>query len=332
MGSLDGGQIDDYRLDGLIGLGAIADIYRAFDARDGRVVTLKVPRPSTMANPELVRRFRREAAVTAQLDHPLVQRNLDDRHHRSRPYLVLEYLEGENLRTVLTEAGGRVGEARARAWMLDVLTALDHVHSHGYVHCDLKPENLVVGPDGRVRLIDFGDASDLRRPHTRWSLTNGLQGTPEYLAPEQILGMGVRPESDLYALGVIAYEALTGTLPFVGDDVESTLNAALWEPLPHALADRADVSDDVVALSHDLLRRNPADRPRSAAAALVRLDRPADDATEPARSSRVPPDDPPAHGSAASAARRQVVKLISTVLLAFVGLAVVAIATTIVTR
>ena len=312
-------SIDHFDLIEVLGTGAAADIYRAVDRRTGRIVTLKVPRRATLGNAELLRRFRREAATTAQLDHPLIQHNLDERNRRSRLYLALEYLPGSNLPTVMANEATPFPENRVRLWLSDVAEALDHVHSRGFVHGDLKPENLVIGPDRRARLIDFGDSTGMGGRRRRWALMSGLQGTPEYLSPEQILGRSATPTTDLYALGVIGFELLTGRPPFVGDELEATLNAHLKAALPLTLAARDDVSTDLTDLVHDLLRRRPEVRPPSSREVLERLHRPRPSATE----ERKPRDvnlDPELRGSATSAARRQMVTAVTSITLAFIGI------------
>ncbi len=230
-----GTQLDSYCIDKPIAKSGMATIFRATDTRDGRTVALKIPHPDMEADPILSDRFKRESAIGERLNHPNVMRVFaDDR--RSRIYMVMEWCPGRLLREILDE--GRLPQERAIRIAIEVLKALDYIHSNGVVHRDLKPENIMVDEDDHIKLIDFGIAGDTAARRLTYANFTTMLGTPNYIAPEQVKGKRGDGRTDLYSMGVILYEMLTGKLPFSGPTPMAAMNDRLLNhPLPPRVAD-----------------------------------------------------------------------------------------------
>ncbi len=226
-----GDTLDHYRLDAVVGRGGMSSLFRATDLRNGRLVAVKVPHPEMEADPVLLERFRREEEIGQQLDHPGIVKTYDG-EERSRRYMVIEWVEGSLLRAILNEKRKLLVE-RAVHFALEICDALDTMHKHGVVHRDLKPENVMVGAGDRIKLIDFGIAlkEDARRI-THVTVTPAL-GTPDYISPEQVKGQRGDQRSDIYALGAMLYEMLTGQPPFTGPNPLAVMNERLLiDPKP----------------------------------------------------------------------------------------------------
>jgi serine/threonine-protein kinase len=226
-----GDTLDHYRLDAVVGRGGMSTLFRATDLRNGRLVAVKVPHPEMESDPVLLERFRREEEIGQQLDHPGVVKTYDG-EERSRLYMVIEWVEGRLLRAILNEKR-KLPMERAVHFALEICGALDTMHKHGVVHRDLKPENVMVGAEDRIKLIDFGIAmkEDARRI-THATITPAL-GTPDYISPEQVQGQRGDQRSDIYALGAMLYELLTGQPPFTGPNPLAVMNERLLnDPAP----------------------------------------------------------------------------------------------------
>lgn len=209
------GQLLDgrYRVDARIAVGGMATVYRAMDTRLDRVLALKVMHPALAADASFVERFIREAKSVARLAHPNVVAVFDQGAQGQYVYLAMEYVAGCTLRDVLRERGAL--QPRAALDILEpVLAALGAAHRAGFVHRDMKPENVLIGDDGRVKVADFGL---VRAVGTVTNTTGSILGTVSYLAPEQIEHGTADTRADVYACGVVLYEMLTGTKPHAGD-------------------------------------------------------------------------------------------------------------------
>jgi len=232
MTTLEAGDLlDHYRLDAVVGRGGMSTLFRATDLRNGRQVAVKVPHPEMESDPVLLERFRREEEIGQQLDHPGVVKTYDG-EERSRLYMVIEWVEGRLLRAILNEQR-KLPVERAVHFALEMCDALDDMHKHGVVHRDLKPENVMVGAKDHIKLIDFGIAmkEDARRI-THATITPAL-GTPDYISPEQVKGQRGDQRSDIYALGAMLYEMLTGQPPFTGPNPLAVMNERLLnDPAP----------------------------------------------------------------------------------------------------
>ncbi len=252
-----GTQLDSYRIDAPIAKSGMASIFRATDTRDGRTVALKIPHPDMEADPILFDRFKREAAIGERLIHPNVMRVFaDDR--RSRIYMVMEWCDGRLLRTILQE--GRMPQDRAIRIAIEVLKALDYIHANGVVHRDLKPENIMVDDNDHIKLIDFGIAGDTASKRLTYANFTAMLGTPNYIAPEQVKGKRGDGRTDIYSVGVILYEMLTGKLPFTGPTPMAAMNDRLLNhPLPPRVADPS-VSPQLQEILYRALERDPKNR------------------------------------------------------------------------
>ena len=213
-----GDMVDGYEILEPLGEGAYAEVYKARATDAGNTVVLKSPNPQLFADPALFQRYQREIEIARRLDHPGVQRSLDIGDTRTEPYLVLEYIDGSNLRTVLRELHGSVPIDQALRWGTELAEALRYLHAHGIVHRDLKPENVLVDRDGKLKIADFGTAMLEGARRLTWKHLTESLGTPDYMSPEQVQGERGDARSDIYAWGVLMYELLTGAVPFEGDN------------------------------------------------------------------------------------------------------------------
>jgi serine/threonine-protein kinase len=272
MGSLAmiqaGAILDHYRLDDVVAHSGMGTLYRATDLRNGRQVAVKIPKPEMEADPVLLERFRREQEIGQLLDHPGIVKTMDG-EERSRLYMVQEWVDGRLLRAVLNEERP-LGIERATRLTLAICDALDAMHKMGIVHRDLKPENVMVGPDDRIKIIDFGIAmkEDARRiTHVGMS---PMLGTPDYISPEQVQGKRGDQRSDIYALGIMFYEMLTGTVPFTGANPLAVMNARLVTEPPAPSEINPEISPQLEEVVFRALEKEP--RNRYATASEMALD------------------------------------------------------------
>ncbi|MFE4872792.1 Stk1 family PASTA domain-containing Ser/Thr kinase [Streptomyces sp. NPDC056682] len=262
------GQVLDgrYRVDARIAVGGMATVYRAVDTRLDRVLALKVMHPSLAADASFVERFIREAKSVARLAHPNVVGVFDQGAQDQYVYLAMEYVAGCTLRDVLRERGAL--QPRAALDILEpVLAALGAAHRAGFVHRDMKPENVLIGDDGRVKVADFGL---VRAVDSVTSTTGSVLGTVSYLAPEQIEHGTCDTRADVYACGVVLYEMLTGTKPHSGDTPAQILYAHLHEGVPAPSAAVPGLALELDELVASATARNPEARPHDAVALLAR--------------------------------------------------------------
>ncbi|MGB8261416.1 MAG: serine/threonine-protein kinase [Terracidiphilus sp.] len=269
MSTLEPGDLlDHYRIERVVARGGMSVLYQATDTSDGKRVAVKVPHADMEADPVLVERFRREERIGLELDHPGIVKTYDG-EQRSRNYMVIEWVEGRLLRAVLNQER-RLEPERAVALILSLCDALDFMHKRGVVHRDLKPENVMVLEGDRVKLIDFGIAmkEDARRI-THAGMSPAL-GTPDYISPEQVKGQRGDQRSDIYAMGVILYEMLTGQPPFQGPNPLAVMNErVLHDPRPAREVNRA-VTPELEEVLNRALERDP--RHRYATASEMALD------------------------------------------------------------
>jgi serine/threonine-protein kinase len=202
-----------YRVLGRLGVGGMATVYLAEDSSLGRKVALKVMAERYAEDGEFVERFRREAQAAARLNHPNIIAVYDRGEADGRPYIAMEYLQGRTLKQVIQKEGPLPPE-RAIAIAMQVLAGLRYAHEHGVVHRDVKPHNVLVGDDGRIKVTDFGIA---HAGDPQMTEVGSIVGTAQYLSPEQARGRSVGPQTDVYSLGVVLYEMLAGRVPFEGD-------------------------------------------------------------------------------------------------------------------
>ncbi|HUB28874.1 MAG TPA: serine/threonine-protein kinase [Terracidiphilus sp.] len=261
MGFLDsveaGAQIDWYRIDAPVARSGMATIFRATDVRSDRVVALKIPHPEMEADAILFDRFQREAGIGERMNHPGVMRVFGG-EKRSRVYMVMEWCEGRLLRSIMDE--GKMPQERAIRIGIEVLEALDYIHDNGVVHRDLKPENIMVDGEDRIKLIDFGIAGDSGARRLTYANFSATLGTADYISPEQVKGKRGDGRSDIYAMGIILYEMLTGKHPFNGATPLEVMNDRLLNfPEPPRVADPA-ISPQLQEVLYRALERDPRNR------------------------------------------------------------------------
>ncbi len=252
---------DDYELLEEIGWGGFGRVYRARDLGLEREVAMKVLHPSLTADFGVIERFRREAQLAARLRHPNIVSIYDIRERAGLQWYTMELVPGSNLAQLVRERGPLTIEQSSR--LLDeALSALEHAHAHGLVHRDLKPENTLIEPDGRLRITDFGLALALRGD--RFGGATSRSGTPQFAAPEQLLGEKVDQRADLYSLGAVAYFGLLGRPPFEGATPEAILARQTTDQLPPLHESRPDVSRDLETVLRRAVTSDPAGRYQSA--------------------------------------------------------------------
>ncbi|SDN34966.1 serine/threonine protein kinase [Actinomyces ruminicola] len=256
-----------YQLVERIALGGMGEVWRATDLRSGRAVAAKILRPELAGDEIFLSRLRAEAANSRGLRHPNLAVVLDSGERRGSGWIVMELVQGRALSDILDERGTMAPE-EILPILAQVARALQVVHDSGVVHRDIKPSNILINREGLAKLTDFGISMGVnQRPMTA---TGMVMGTAQYLAPEQAMGNMATPSGDLYALGVIAYEALAGHRPFTGSTQVDIAFAHVNQPVP-PLPDH--LPPEVREVVMELLSKKPADRPRSARELARRLDR-----------------------------------------------------------
>lgn len=236
----------------------MASIFRATDLRTGRAVAIKVPHPEMESDPVLYDRFKREQEIGAALDHPGVMKVFSD-DDRSQMYMVMEWVDGRLLRQIMAEQK-KLPPERAVRIVIGVCHALEYIHSHGVVHRDLKPENIMVDENDNVKLIDFGIAGKEGSRRLTFAKFSQIMGTPEYISPEQVKGKRGDGRSDVYALGVMLYEMLTGKPPFQGPNPFAIMNDRLLNnPVPPREIDPS-ISPQLQEVIYRALERDPKNR------------------------------------------------------------------------
>ncbi|HHW43609.1 MAG TPA: Stk1 family PASTA domain-containing Ser/Thr kinase, partial [Desulfotomaculum sp.] len=252
-----------------LGGGGMAIVYKGRDTFLNRLVTIKMLRPEFSSDQDFTRRFRREAQAVASLSHPHIVSIYDVGQEEGVQYLVMEYVDGEDLKTLIRREGALDAE-RAVQIALQVLEALEHAHENNIVHRDIKPHNILLTKSGRAKLTDFGIAREATAATV--TQTDTIVGSVHYLSPEQARGEVAGPKSDIYSLGVVLYEMLTGTVPFAGDSpISVAIKHIQEEPEPPSRRNPAipPALEQVVLRA---LAKNPGQRFASAREMAIHLE------------------------------------------------------------
>src|SRR6056297_3890078 len=249
-----------YELQRMLAQAGMAEVWLALDLTLDRKVAVKWLKPSLATDPVVAERFRREAIAAASLNHPNIVAVHDVFEQDGRQAVVMQLVEGKSLRQLL-DSQNRLSPELTILIGVSVAKALDNAHESGFVHRDVRPGNIMMTSAGRVLLTDFGIAKGLQSAEADLTSDNIMMGTAKYLSPEQVRGKKLDGRADLYSLGLVLYECLAGRVPFLGETDADTALARLRATLPTTL---------VVAV-HQLLSRNPAQRPATGAELVTTL-------------------------------------------------------------
>jgi serine/threonine-protein kinase len=269
------GQVldDRFELTDVICRSGMASIYKAHDRQTDQTVAVKVPFMQFESDPAFFSRFQREEEIGRLLDHPYILHIVPVDGKKSRPYIAMELLEGQTLRDLMRSAGS-LSVPDALAIGSRVCEALEHMHKHEIVHRDLKPENIMVCKDGSLRIMDFGIAKAAALRRLTFAGLSPAMGTPDYMAPEQVKGKRGDARTDIYSLGAILYEMLTGAAPFEGANPYLIMNARLVGDPEAPRKRNPGIPPEVEEIILRAMEREPNDRYQSAAAMKADLDHP----------------------------------------------------------
>lgn len=256
-----GVQVDHYKIIRQLGHGGMSRVYLANDLHTQQIVVLKFLNDDLIGNIAVFERYKREAEIGNCINHPHVQHMLNTVEERSAEYLVMEYIKGCTLREMLEERNGQpLLRDEALGIILQVCDALAYCHEHGVFHRDIKPENIMIQDDGNIKIIDFGVALLQGARRVTWRGLTGTVGTPDYMSPEQLKGERGMASSDIYAVGVILYEMLSGRTPFEGESAFAVMNQHVTQDPPSILTFKADLSPKLATVVMKAIRRAPEKR------------------------------------------------------------------------
>lgn len=259
-----GMQVDHYRIISRLGQGGMSCTYLALDTQNQQQVVLKFPSDELMGDIAIYERYKREAKIGQQITHSHVIHHLNCNEQRSDEYLVMEYIHGRTLRQLLDEHDGQpLPISEALRLIQQICAALAHCHEHGIFHRDIKPENILVQDDGTVKIIDFGIAYLEGSRRVTWRGLAGVTGTPSYMSPEQLKGKRGVAAADLYAVGILLYEMLTGRTPFEEENPFSSMKRHITADPPSMLDFNPDISPQLATVVMKAIRRDPQKRYQS---------------------------------------------------------------------
>jgi serine/threonine-protein kinase len=269
---LAGDTVDQYELTELLARSGMASIFKAVDKQTGAQVAVKVPHLQYESDVAFFERFKREEQIGQKLAHPNIVRVLTPAK-KSRMYLVMEFATGQSLRAVVRDRK-RLPVEEALDVAKQIAAALVYMHGMGVVHRDLKPDNVLLGEDGKVKLLDFGIAMDEAARRLTWFGLSPPVGTPDYMAPEQVRGRRGDVRTDVYALGTMLYEMITGELPYVAGNVHAMMRAKLNEDPRHPRDVVPSLDPKVEEIILHAVERSPRERYATAAEMLADLEDP----------------------------------------------------------
>src|SRR5579863_3909070 len=246
-----------YRLEARIGAGGMSTVYRALDETLQRQVAIKLMNREVTSDSDQLERFRREARAVAQLSHPNVVGVIDAGEDAGRPYIVFEYVDGETLKERIRRLG-RLPVTEAVAYAIEIARALGAAHARHIVHRDVKPQNVLIDEEGRAKVTDFGIPRTLDEDGL--TADGRVLGTTDYVSPEQALGQRVTGQSDLYSLGIVLYEMLTGEVPFKGENQVAVAMKHVREQLPDVQTKRPEISAALAAIVETATAKRLEDR------------------------------------------------------------------------
>lgn len=249
-----GDHLDHYRIDRIVAHGNEATIFHATDLRNGRELALKVPHPEMVSDPAFADRFSRELEIGQQLDHPNIVKVIAD-PDRTKIYMVMEWFAGKTLRDILKEEQ-KLAPERAVLIAIAIADALEYIHASGIVRLDIRPENIMVGAGDHIKLIDFGGAAKTGARRLTLTRLSQVIGTSEYVSPEELKGKRGDARSDIYGLGVMLYEMLTGKMPFQDSEPYDRL---MNHPIPPREID-PEISPQLQEVIYRALERDPQNR------------------------------------------------------------------------
>ncbi len=253
-----GERFEYFQIEAFVIRTGMTSIYRATDLRTGQLVAIKIPHPELECDPIFYSRFQREIAIGKKLKHPGVVQTIDS-SDMDQLCIVMEWVDGRFLREILTKEG-KLSVERATHIATGVCEALEYIHGQGVVHRDLKPENIMVGDGDCTKLIDFGIAAGEGMRRLTFSKFSNAMGTPDYISPEQIKRKRSDGRSDIYALGVILFEMLTGETPFNGPNPFAVMNDRLVNDPPSAREISPEISAQMQEILDRAMESDPEDR------------------------------------------------------------------------
>lgn len=268
-----GDQFDHYQIQAHLTQGGMSDVYRAFDLINRREVVIKVPDQSMLGDPAQFERFQRELEVMKTLDHPTILKGLGSGKYNRIPYLVTEFVDGKSLRTLI-ESSAPLTSDEAVSLTRKIANGMEYCHKNEVIHRDLKPENILITADGQPVIMDFGLALTKGAHRVTYSNLSATMGTPDYMAPEQIEGQRGDERTDIYALGTILYELLSGKVPFTGDNNMVIMAQHLNATAPRLDRIRPSISPQLAAIVATCLARDPDQRYANMSALIEAFDHP----------------------------------------------------------